>query len=112
MRLAGELMSEPRMPPDPPDSVPTGADLMARLAAGGRLERWAGSRLSHGPAVDGRAFLFADGGSIACAPELAAALAGATAIDRDFIDLFPVQLDLADVLTWLVAQGTFGFPDD
>jgi 50S ribosomal protein L16 3-hydroxylase len=112
MRLAGELMSEPRMPPDPPETMPAGADLMARLVGGGRLERWAGSRLSHGPAADGRAFLFADGGSIVCAPELAATLAGATAIDGGVIDLFPAQADLADVLAWLVAQGTFGFPED
>jgi hypothetical protein len=112
MRLTGELMSEPRMAPDPPDDTPSAQDLMARLGEGARLERWAGSRLAHGPRADGQAFLFADGVSIGCPPDLARALAGATVIDQGLLTSLGVQPDAFDVLAWLVGQGTFGFPED
>jgi len=112
MRLTGELMSEPRMPPDPPDGTPDADELMTRLGEGARLERWAGSRLAHGPTAEGHAFLFADGITGICAPDLARALAEATMIDHGFVMSFAALPDVADILVWLVGQGTFGFPDD
>ena len=112
MQLAGELMSEPRMAPDPPDISPAAHDIMARLATGERLERWAGSRLAHGPGTHGQGFLFADGASITCAPDLAATFAAATVIDNAMIEPFPEQSNVPDILAWLVGQGSFGFPEE
>jgi 50S ribosomal protein L16 3-hydroxylase len=110
MRLTGELMSEPRMPSEPPDRVLTGEAILDCLADGGRLERWAGSRLAHGPASDGRAYLFADGTSHLCTPRLAAVLAAATFIESGLIEPFVDDGELASVLAWLVGQGTFAIP--
>jgi 50S ribosomal protein L16 3-hydroxylase len=112
MRLAGELMTEPRMPPDPPEHGVTADEIMAHLSKGGSLERWSGSRLAYGPASDGRAYLFADGGSLLCSPELAEAFAAATAIDRDHIAPFADDPELKPVLIWLTGQGTFGLAED
>lgn len=111
MVLAGELVSEPRMPPHPPATAPEGEAIRERLEDGETLERWAGSRLAHGALTDGQSALFADGGSIKCPSDLARVLASATAIDRAIFDeeLTPDAVDR--VLTWLVGQGTFGFAD-
>lgn len=109
--LAGELVSEPRMPPHPPAQTSTGAAVRKRLEAGDVLERWAGSRLAHGALSDGQAALFADGGSMTCPTELARLLASATAIDLAMLD-GPHDPDALDaVLVWLVGQGTFGFAE-
>jgi len=112
MRLAGELMSEPRMPPDPPEDAMTASAISNHLDAGGRFERWAGSRLAHGPADDGHAYLFADGASWLCGRPLAAALARATTIDRDLIAPFRDDPALPEVLAGLVGQGTFAVPPE
>ena len=111
MVLAGELVSEPRMPPHPPASAPDGEAIRGRLEDGETLERWAGSRLAFGALSDGQAVLFADGGSMTCLSDLARDLASATAIDRAIFDE-PFDPDAVDrVLAWLVGQGTFGFAD-
>lgn len=109
--LAGELASEPRMPPHPPAVPPDGGSIRQRLEAGDVLERWAGSRLAHGSLADGRSVLFADGASTVCPGEFAKVLASATAIDLPKISgtFEPNVVD--GVLAWLVGQGTFGFAD-
>lgn len=112
MRLAGELVSEPRMPPETPDPRPASESILVRLAAGDKLERWSGSRLAHGAVSAGRTLLFADGTSMACEPTLAACLSTATVIDQELIAPFMAQHETTDVLTWLVGQGSFGFPDE
>ncbi len=111
MRLAGELVSEPRMPPDQPADQIEPGEIMTRLATGERLERWSGSRLAHGPAANGAVYLFADGASITCMPGTAAAIAQATMIDAAFVASISGEADVAAILGWLVGQGTFGFPD-
>ena len=112
MRLAGELMSEPRMPPNEPTDQIEPGDIMSRLAAGQRLERWSGSRLAYGPATNGKAYLFADGASVICRPDIASAIAQTTEIDAQFVASLSSDADIAEVLSWLVRQGTFGFPED
>ncbi|MEM7121267.1 MAG: cupin domain-containing protein [Pseudomonadota bacterium] len=109
--LAGELVSEPRMPPHPPAAAPDGTSIRRRLCEGDVLERWAGSRLAHGALSDGQSVLFADGLSIPCPGELARILSSSTSIDLAAIS-GPFDADAVDgVLAQLVEQGTFGFAD-
>ena len=109
--LAGELVSEPRMPPHPPASPPDGASIRQRLSDGDVLERWAGSRLTHGALSDGQSVLFADGLSIPCPGHLARVLSSSTSIDLATIS-GSFEVDAVDrVLARLVEQGTFGFAE-
>ena len=108
-RLLGEQVTMPRLPPPPAEDAVAPETVLARLAAGERLERWSGSRLAHHVLSQEAALLFVDGEALAATPALAAWLARRDAVAADDLADCPDRAEAAELLAELVNRGAFGF---
>lgn len=108
-RLLGEQVTMPRLPPPPAEDAVAPDAVLARLAAGERLERWSGSRLAHHVLSQEEALLFVDGEALAVTPGLAAWLARRDAVAAADLAGRADRAEAAALLAELVNRGAFGF---